>query len=127
MELVDRVIGMVMKRLEELGLYDNMLIAFISDHGEMNGRRAIVDKGVYLYPDIVRVPMVFKLPGQACRGSTPSNRLLHCSISRRRILDFAGIAPEAKFDGISLLPAIANRPGRGRSHAAVLWGMACRS
>jgi arylsulfatase A-like enzyme len=48
MEIVDHTIGMVLTRLKELGLYDEMLIAFISDHGEMNGRRAMVDKGVPL-------------------------------------------------------------------------------
>lgn len=67
MELVDRVIGMLLTRLKELGLYENMLIAFISDHGEMNGRRALIDKGVYLYPDVVRVPLVFKLPANMPR------------------------------------------------------------
>jgi arylsulfatase A-like enzyme len=105
-ELVDHVIGMVLQRLKELGLYDNMLIAFISDHGEMNGRRALVDKGVFLYPDIVRVPMIFKppaaMPRQHPTVESPAS-LLDLS---QTILDFAGIRPEAKFDGVSLLPAL---------------------
>ena len=57
MELVDRVIGMVLDAAQGAGPLRDTLIVFISDHGEMNGRRAMVDKGVYLYPDIVRVPM----------------------------------------------------------------------
>ena len=28
----------------------------------MNGRGATVDKGVYLYPDVLRVPLVIKPP-----------------------------------------------------------------
>ena len=111
MEIVDRVIGMVMARLKELGLYDNMMIAFISDHGEMDGRRATVDKGVYLYPDIVRVPMVFKLPSTAPRRyatiETPAS-LLDLS---QTILDVAGIRAVAKFDGESLLPVLASGHG----------------
>ncbi len=56
MEIVDHAIGIVLDEIRRLGLYDESMIVFISDHGEMNGRRAMVDKGVYLYPDVLRVP-----------------------------------------------------------------------
>lgn len=119
MELVDRVIGMVIQRLKDLGLYDNTLIAFISDHGEMDGRRAMVDKGVYLYPDIVRVPMVFKLPA----GAPPRQATIESPVSlldlSQTLLDAAGIRPEAKFDGISLLPAL--QSGQGTEDRTLLF------
>lgn len=119
MELVDHVIGMVLARLKQLGLYDNMLIAFISDHGEMNGRRAIVDKGVYLYPDVVRVPLVFKPPASMPRArstvATPAS-LLDLS---QTILDAAGIRAEAKFDGVSLLPVL--KSGEGSEQRTLLF------
>jgi len=119
MELVDRVIGMVLKRLRELGLYDNMLIAFISDHGEMNGRRASVDKGVYLHPDIARVPMIFKLPtNMARRRATVESPTSLLDLSQT-IFDVAGIKPEAKFDGVSLLPAI--QSGQGSEERTILF------
>ena len=40
-------------------------LAMTAVHGleEMNGRRAMVDKGVYLHPDVVRVPFVVKPVG----------------------------------------------------------------
>jgi arylsulfatase A-like enzyme len=111
MEIVDQVIGMVLQRLKELGLYDEMMIAFISDHGEMNGRRATVDKGVYAHPDVLRVPMIFKMPGSTSRQhatvETPAS-LLDLS---QTIFDITGIKPEARFDGISLLPAIQSGQG----------------
>lgn len=44
MEVVDRAVGMVLEEIRKLGLYDNSMIIFSSDHGEMNGRRAMVDK-----------------------------------------------------------------------------------
>jgi len=102
LELVDQMIGRVLSRLKELGLYDQMLIAFISDHGEMNGRRAVVDKGVYLYPDVLRVPLVIKPP----KSSGTPRRIVDSPVSlldlSQTFLDFAGIQPEAKFDGVSL-------------------------
>jgi arylsulfatase A-like enzyme len=111
MELVDHVIGMLLARLKELGLYDNMFIAFISDHGEMNGRRALIDKGVYLYPDVVRVPLVIKLPGDMPRKCATAESPVSLLDLSQTILDFAGIRPEAKFDGISLLPLLEDAPG----------------
>ncbi len=108
MELVDRVIDMVIARLKELGLYDDMMIVFISDHGEMSGRRALVDKGVYLYPDVVRVPTVLKMPAAAPRKHATVESAVSLLDVSQTILDVAGIKPEAKFDGISLLPALAN-------------------
>lgn len=103
-ELVDRAIGMVLDEIRKLGLYDESVIAFISDHGEMNGRRAMVDKGVYLHPDVLRVPFVIKAarPGHARVVEDPVS-LLDLS---QTLLDIAGIRPEAKFDGMSLVPAL---------------------
>ena len=111
MELVDHVLGMVLTRLKELGLYDNTFVAFISDHGEMNGRRALIDKGVYLYPDVVRVPMVFKLPSNVPRRVSIVESPASLMDLSQTILDLAGIRPEAQFDGISLLPALGGAPG----------------
>lgn len=119
MELVDQVIGMVLTRIKELGLYDDMLIAFISDHGEMNGRRALVDKGVYLYPDIVRVPMVFKLPASMPRKHATVESPVSLLDLSQTMLDAAGIKPEAKFDGTSLLPVLDS--GQGDEERALLF------
>jgi arylsulfatase A-like enzyme len=104
MEIVDHVIGMVLDELRRLNLYDDAVIAFISDHGEMNGRRATVDKGVYLFPDNLRVPFILKNP------AGPRGLVVHESVSlldlSQTLLDAAGIEPEAKFDGVSLLPLL---------------------
>lgn len=106
---------MVLTRLKELGLYDEMLIAFISDHGEMNGRRAVVDKGVYLYPDVLRVPLVIKAP-RTVGGKHATVSLLDLSLT---LLEFAGIRPEAQFDGVSLVPYL--RDGNGSEDRTLLF------
>lgn len=106
-EVVDWAIGMFLKELRDSGLYDRAAIAFISDHGEMNGRRAMVDKGVYLYPDVLRVPFVIKGPGQ--KQSTVVNNSVSLLDLSRTLLDLAGIEPAARMDGISLTPALGAR------------------
>jgi arylsulfatase A-like enzyme len=119
MEIVDRVIGIVLTRLKELGLYDDMLIAFISDHGEMNGRRATVDKGVFLYPDVVRVPLVIKAPASQRRQHEEVSSPVSLLDISQTMLDAAGITAEAKFDGISLLPYL--REGHGSEDRTLLF------
>jgi arylsulfatase A-like enzyme len=119
MEIVDRTIGMLLKRLKELGLYDDMLIAFISDHGEMNGRRATVDKGVYLYPDVLRVPLVIKPPHAMPRKHPLVDSPVSLMDVSQTLLDFAGIQPEAKFDGVSLVPYL--QEGKGSESRTLLF------
>ena len=119
MEIVDHVIGLLLTRLKELGLYDEMLIAFISDHGEMNGRRAIVDKGVFLYPDVLRVPLVIKPPKSMPRTHAVVDSPVSLLDLSRTLLDFAGITPEAMFDGVSLVPYL--REGHGSEDRSLLF------
>ena len=119
MELVDHVIGMVLAKMKELGLYDDMLISLVSDHGEMNGRRALVDKGVYLYPDIVRVPMVIKPPRAMPRKHETVESPVSLLDISQTLLDFAGIRPEAKLDGVSLVPYL--RDGHGSEDRTLLF------
>lgn len=119
MEVVDRAIGLLLDEIRRAGLYDNSMIVFISDHGESNGRRALVDKGVYLYPDVVRVPLVIKPARQV------TSRIVEDPVSlldlSRTVLDAAGIYPDAKFDGISLLPALGGGKVPERS-PLLFWG-----
>jgi arylsulfatase A-like enzyme len=103
MEIVDYAIGLFLSELNRLGLYDNAIVAFISDHGEMNGRRALVDKGVYLHPDVLRVPIVIKPPQGRAQTVNDAVSLLDIS---QTFLDAAGIRPEAMFDGVSLLAVL---------------------
>ena len=104
MEIADKVVGRFLSKLKERGLYDNALIALISDHGEMNGRRALVDKGVYLFPDVLRVPIVIKPPrGGAAIKSVVDTQISLLDLSQT-LLETAGIHAEANFDGRSLWP-----------------------
>jgi len=59
---VDMSVGNIMKKLEELGLEDNTLVVFTSDHGEMLGSHSFNSKR-YAYDESSRVPLLVKLPG----------------------------------------------------------------
>jgi len=58
---VDTCIGYVYKELEELGLIDNTIVVYISDHGEMDGDHGLYQK-FCLFEPAVRVPLIVSCP-----------------------------------------------------------------
>ena len=61
---VDHCIGQVLDKLKELGLYDSTLIIITSDHGEMLGEHGEETHTYFIYQGAIKVPLIFKLPGQ---------------------------------------------------------------
>lgn len=61
--LVDTHVGRIIDYLTEAGLYDNTIIVFTSDHGDMMGAHRLLAKCV-MFEEAVRVPFFIKLNGQ---------------------------------------------------------------
>ena len=60
---MDKYIGRILERLDALGLAQNTLVVFTSDHGHFFGQHGLVAKGPFHYEDMVRVPMIVRWPG----------------------------------------------------------------
>lgn len=103
MEVVDHAVGVLLKGLRERGLWDDSVIIFTADHGEMNGRRALFDKGVYFQPDIFRVPLSVKLASWMDQRRSAVKYPVSVLDISRTILDCARLKVERYFDGKSLL------------------------
>jgi len=69
----DHCIGKVINRIKEAGLYDSSLIIITGDHGEMLGEHGELTHTYFVYQSAVKVPLIFKLPGQ-----TESRRISPC-------------------------------------------------
>ena len=114
MEVVDRAVARLIRALKDRGIYDDSVIVLTSDHGEMNGRQALVDKGVYLYPETLRVPLAIKLP----KSSGASPRIVDTPVSHLDVaptlLELAGIQSGERLDGQSLLPFMNGQASPGR-------------
>ena len=60
---IDSQIGRILSALDDLGLRDDTLVFFESDHGDMTGAHGgSIDKG-FLYEEAMRVPMIAAGPG----------------------------------------------------------------
>ena len=60
----DYCVGQVIDKLKALGLYDSSLIIITSDHGESLGEHGEITHGYYIYDSVLKVPLIFKLPGK---------------------------------------------------------------
>ena len=58
---VDRSTGAILDKLKELGLDENTIVIYTSDHGEMMGAHGLVRKEVN-YEEAIRVPWLMRVP-----------------------------------------------------------------
>ena len=59
---VDGQFGQVLEALDGLGLADNTLVVYTSDHGDMDTNHNLVFKGPFMYEHLMRVPLVVRVP-----------------------------------------------------------------
>ena len=62
---LDDAFGKLINTLKETGQWDNTIVIFTSDHGDMCGSHQMLDKHYVLFEDNTRIPMCIKAPGYA--------------------------------------------------------------
>jgi len=70
-QYVDDNVGRVLQRLKDLGLYDDSLVVFTSDHGEEFWDHGDFEHGHTVYEELIEVPLLIKLPGNSPTGVVP--------------------------------------------------------
>jgi arylsulfatase A-like enzyme len=100
--LVDRHAGRILRRLEELGLAQDTVVVYTSDHGDLMGEHRLVGKCVQ-FEGAARVPLLVKAPGVAPgRVATPVSQV-HLTPT---LLDLLGLAVPGGLQGTSLRPLL---------------------
>jgi arylsulfatase A-like enzyme len=96
---VDYQVGRVIKALKDKGMYDDTLILFASDHGEMMGDHGTMGKRTMM-DGSSRIPFIIHYPGQEPGVRTDPVSLVDVAPT---LLSFAGIPYNpAEYDGIDL-------------------------
>jgi arylsulfatase A-like enzyme len=67
--LADKYLGTVLDHLDQSGLANNTIVAFLADHGEMLGDHGLMLKGGYMYDQVLHTPLILAGPGVP-RGKT---------------------------------------------------------
>jgi hypothetical protein len=101
----DQHVGRVIRTLEEAGMLEDTLIIFSADHGEELGEHGgILSHGRTLYRELLHVPLVMRLPGQAFARERIDQPVQLIDFMPT-ILDYLQ-CPPADLPGRSLLPLI---------------------
>lgn len=79
--LIDQEVGRLLDHLDRLGIAENTLVIFTTDHGHLIGQHGLIAKGVFHYEDILRLPFIVRQP-----GTVPAGRV---STSMQGLVDLA--------------------------------------
>jgi arylsulfatase A-like enzyme/Flp pilus assembly protein TadD len=106
---VDSAVGKLLGQLRARGLYEDLLIAVMSDHGEGLGDHKEEFHGFFLYDATIHVPLVLKLPGERFAGKRIENHVGLVDVSPT-ILQTVGIEVPQEMQGESLLGMMKKKP-----------------
>jgi len=114
---MDKAVGWIMYRLQELGLDENTLVIFASDNGPTYARVGGADSEFFnsagpfrglkgsVYEGGIRVPMIARWPGKIAANTT-SDHLSYFPDYFATFSDLAGVEKEFNIDGISMTPVL---------------------
>lgn len=85
---LDGLIGDIFDVMKKNGSFDNTLIIFSSDHGEMNGDYGLLDKQCF-FDGAVRVPLIVKPPVEQVGGSFVADDLVSLFDIAATICDYS--------------------------------------
>jgi len=110
---IDLAVGRIMDTLDTLGLADDTIIAFTSDHGDFLGDHGILRKGFAASNALLNVPFVLRAPGCDLPGrvETPMSN----TDVLPTLASLAGVTPPALQHGEDITQVIR----AGRSHDAL--------
>lgn len=115
-EMIDHGVGQMLATLERLGIEDNTIVVFTSDHGDMMGDHGLMLKGFMHYRGTLQPPLVIADPRKA-PGQTAS---LAGSIDiASTLLDLAGLPEYDGIQGQSLVPILDDPSAAVRDHLLI--------
>lgn len=106
---IDEQMGRVVDQLETLGVLDETLLVYTSDHGHMNGHHGIYTKGngtlpQNFYDESIRVPLFIRAPGLFPAGRTETAFVDHLDLFQTLAAAGGAFLNDKSFPGKSFLP-----------------------
>jgi len=104
MTMIDDCVGRIIAAVKARGTWENTLVVFTSDHGDMMGAQGRFGKSVF-WEESGRVPLLVRCPGQTNAG-TKTNALVHLNDVHATVVDAVGGKPSKRHFSRSLMPVV---------------------
>ena len=104
---MDAQVGRILDTLDELGLRENTIVIFSSDHGYLLGHHHKFQKQ-HLFEESTRVPFIFSVPWMSDSHGTASSHITELIDLYPTIASLAGLKPPSNLHGQSLVPLLEN-------------------
>ncbi|MCF7816405.1 MAG: sulfatase-like hydrolase/transferase [Kiritimatiellales bacterium] len=88
---IDDCVGKILDAVQRNGLMENTIVVFIADHGEYLGSHHLIEKADWMYEELTRVPMIWRVPDAVHPGKGSDSVVSQIDLVPT-ILDYAGIA-----------------------------------
>ena len=112
--MIDEGVGRILTKLDELGIRDDTIVVFTSDHGDMMGDHGLFLKGFMHYRSSLQVPMVIAVPGIEPGRTTALASSIDLGPT---LMDLCGIVACDGIQGASLAPVVRDAGARVRGKA----------
>ncbi len=112
--------GRLLEGLDRLGLTEDTIVVFTSDHGEMFGAHGRIAKNIF-YEEAIRVPFLVRWPGRVPEGGV-TEACLNTPDIMPTLLALLGLPVPTSVEGTDLSHCALGRPGPA-PEAAFLQGM----
>lgn len=113
--LVDKWVGRLLEKIEDLGLLKNTAVIFTTDHGSQHGQHGIMMKGGGMYEEVAHIPLLIYHP--EIRGGKRIGAIVQTPDVAATVLDAGGVLPKKGIAGHSLLPLMRGEKRRIRRFA----------
>jgi arylsulfatase len=101
----DEQVGKIFQLLQDLRLSEKTLVIVLSDHGEGFLEHGLFTHGNSLYEELLRVPLILRLPGVIPAGKRVAGNVSHVDLMPT-VMGLLQQAGPLKMQGIDLSPAI---------------------
>mgnify|MGYP006287664007 FL=1 len=113
---VDKACGQIIDMFKEKGMWDNTIVLFLSDHGDMMGGHGLRRKGTMPYEEVYNVPCIMKLPaGMESKRSVIEEPVISIDLPGT-LLKMAGIEPSPQFADSDVARALEREAPTGDEH-----------
>lgn len=112
---MDAQVGRVVATLDRLGLADNTITVFTSDHGYHLGEHGLWQKQS-LFEESARVPLLIVAPGVAAQGGVVASPVSHIDLFPT-LAELCRVKAPANLQGQSLVPLLKDPAATGRGWA----------